>query len=334
MAAAKPLLQSLPEWAAEIPYQVKKMAVSDAFQAFSNGCKRAKKTGKPFKLSFRSRKDPQQSCFIPKSALSEKGVYNSKVSKLTGDESLRMSEQVPEGACDSRLTMRAGRWYLNVPYKSKTVKADNQGRAVAIDPGVRTFATLFSEDSATKVGEQAISRIYRLSKFLDRTYSDKSSAKSKEKRRLQKRIDRTKHKIWDLVDELHFKLIRHLLDNFDLIYLPDFKTSEMTNRSKRKIGSKTARQMLTLSHFKFKQRLKSSATSLGKTVLDVCEAYTSKTASWTGEMRQIGSAKYIKSSGVTLDRDVNGARGIYLRALVDTPRLSRQLAMFQQASAC
>lgn len=102
----------------------------------------------------------------------------------------------------------------------------------------------------------------------------------------------------------------------------------------RSIGSKTARQMLTLSHFKFKQRLKSSATSLGKTVLDVCEAYTSKTASWTGEMRQIGSAKYIKSSGVTLDRDVNGARGIYLRALVDTPRLSRQLAMFQQASAC
>jgi putative transposase len=47
-----------------VPYQVKKIAVKDAYQAFSNGCKKAKKTGEPFKLRFRSRRNPKQSCFI------------------------------------------------------------------------------------------------------------------------------------------------------------------------------------------------------------------------------------------------------------------------------
>ena len=69
-------------------------------------------------------------------------------------------------------------------------------------------------------------------------------------------------------------------------------------------------------------RLENAAKLVGKTVLRVNEAYTSKTASWTGEIVKIGSAKQITSQGITLDRDVNGARGIFLRALVDSPSLS------------
>lgn len=59
----------------------------------------------------------------------------------------------------------------------------------------------------------------------------------------------------------------------------------------------------------------------GKTLVRVCEAYTSKTASWTGELCNVGSSKTIRSEGVVVDRDINGARGIFLRALVDSPAL-------------
>ena len=49
------------------------------------------------------------------------------------------------------------------------------------------------------------------------------------------------------------------------------------------------------------------------------EAYTSKTVSWTGEVKQIGYAKCIPSGSgknkVVVDRDYNGARNIMLRAL-------------------
>jgi putative transposase len=96
----------------------------------------------------------------------------------------------------------------------------------------------------------------------------------------------------------------------------------MVSRSYRKIGSKSARQMLTLGHFRFKQFLRSKAFEYGKTVIDVCEAYTSKTVSWTGEMIQnLGGREVVRSSidGQEMDRDINGARGIFLRALGDSP---------------
>ena len=58
-------------------------------------------------------------------------------------------------------------------------------------------------------------------------------------------------------------------------------------------------------------------------MIDVSEAYTSKTISWTGEIiRTLGRKKIIKDNfGMTMDRDLNGARGIFLRALVDKPWL-------------
>ena len=59
----------------------------------------------------------------------------------------------------------------------------------------------------------------------------------------------------------------------------------------------------------------------------VNEAYTSKTCSWSGEIiAKLGGRKTITGSdGVSVDRDLNGARGIFLRALADTPALQVNL---------
>jgi predicted site-specific integrase-resolvase len=80
---------------------------------------------------------------------------------------------------------------------------------------------------------------------------------------------------------------------------------------------------LILSHYRFKQFLKHKAFETGKIVLDVNEAYTSKTISWTGEIvHNLGGRKTIKdSNGIVMDRDSNGGRGIFLRSLVDIPSL-------------
>lgn len=86
MGASKIILNSLPEWAKTIPYQIKKIAVEDAYKAFSNGCKKTKQTGKTFQLKYRTRKDIRQSCFIPSSALKADGelftIYHTIVGQL------------------------------------------------------------------------------------------------------------------------------------------------------------------------------------------------------------------------------------------------------------
>lgn len=329
MGAAKILLSELPEWAKKTPYQIKKIAVEDAYLAFSNGCKKVKKTGQPFQLKYRSRKDTKQSCYIPSSALKDTGIYPRIAGKLN------MSESIPDNHKDLRLIYENGRWFINVPYKTKIQPIENQNRVVALDPGIRTFLTGFSEDSVFKIGQQDFSRIVRLSRHCDKLISKMSKAKAKQKYRFKKALNRIKWKIWDLIDELHYKSINFLLNHYDKILLPTFETSEMVIKSKRKIQSKTARSMMTFAFYRFSQRLECKAKQLGKEIIRVNEAYTSKTASWTGEIKEkLGSAKFIKSNGLKMDRDINGARGIFLRALVDRPSLRNQCALLANSNVC
>ena len=101
----------------------------------------------------------------------------------------------------------------------------------------------------------------------------------------------------------------------------------MARRAGRRIRSKTARTMLSFRHYEFKKRLKWKAWQRGAVVLDVNEAYTSKTCSWDGSIKSnLGGASIIRDgNGFGMDRDVNGARGIFLRALGDSPFLRELL---------
>jgi putative transposase len=85
-----------------------------------------------------------------------------------------------------------------------------------------------------------------------------------------------------------------------VILLPTFEAKQMVLKANRKLRSKTVRAMLTWSHYRFKMRLKNKAFEFGKTVIDVCEAYTSKTVSWTGEIKNVGGSRVIRSGGITL----------------------------------
>ena len=66
--------------------------------------------------------------------------------------------------------------------------------------------------------------------------------------------------------------------------------------------------------------MKNKAVEFGKTLVDVCEAYTSKIHPETGEVKKVGSAKRIKLLNQQwINRNIVGARNILLRALVDQP---------------
>ena len=121
---------------------------------------------------------------------------------------------------------------------------------------------------------------------------------------------------------------RYLVDNFDVILLPALKTSDMVTRGQRRIRSKTVRNLLNYAHHRFRKFLQHKAAENGRTLLMVNEAYTSKTVSWTGEIiHNLGGRKTVRSSdGRRMDRDINGARGIFLRALGDTPFLRQHVA--------
>ncbi|MGK7924541.1 MAG: RNA-guided endonuclease InsQ/TnpB family protein [Spirulina sp.] len=319
------ILKSLPEWSKSIPYQIKSIAIRDACIAVREAKKKYKETGEIQKVKFRSRKKPVQSCYIPSSAVTEKGIYWTTLGELD------YTENLPKEHGDCRIVIHQGCYYLCLSIEEQQEKTElrlrsvteNQGRVVALDPGVRNFLTFLSENSYGWIGSDDIGRIQRLCYHLDDLISRSTKAKSKKKQRMRKAANRIRLKIRHLVDELHHQVARFLVDNFDVILLPTFEVSQMILKSSRKIRAKSVRQMLSWSHYRFECFLKHKAKEAGKLVLDVNEAYTSKTVSWTGEIiPNLGGRKVIKGSdGLKMDRDLNGARGIFLRALVDTPSL-------------
>ena len=94
-----------------------------------------------------------------------------------------------------------------------------------------------------------------------------------------------------------------------------------SGKKKRKLNSKTVRQMLHWAHYRFKQTLKFHGLKRGTTVIDVSEEYISKTCTKCGHVHQnLGGSKHFKCPhcGHSIPRDWNGALGIFLKALGDT----------------
>ena len=318
-----------PEWA-DVPYQLKRTSVRDACRAMSNVKKFNQQLAEDHRagrrldeefaeLSFRSRKNPRQSCYIPDDAVTEHGVYRTVLGPL------RMAEAIPAGQKECRLLKERGLYWLVVPYPAQSdIETPSGDGVVALDPGVRTFLTYFSETDCGKLGHHAFGRIQRLCHHLDDLISCTAKEPNRRKRRQMRRAQaRMRQRITNLVDELHWQLARWLTSNYRIILLPTFETHDMTHRAGRRIRSKTARMMLTFRHHEFKRRLRWKAWQRGALVIDVNEAYTSKTRSWDGSIKHnLGGAKVIRDdAGFGMDRDINGARGIFLRALGDSPFL-------------
>ena len=83
------------------------------------------------------------------------------------------------------------------------------------------------------------------------------------------------------------------------------------------LSKKTKGSMLTLSHFKFKARLKEKAHEYKNfRIRDVNESFTTRTCSCCGmKVNDVGSKKKFICSkcGTNHDRDVNAARNIFIK---------------------
>lgn len=306
-------------------------AVLAAQHTFKTVCSRNKKRkgekGGFSEIQFKSRKASRQSFSMDRLP---KGLC--PAIKVLGK--IHITEEVPDEAINRSFTVtrERGRWYICVQ-KHIPLGADIQGqvKCVAIDPGVRTFATCYSDSEVIIFGDGfAKEKLAPLMKRVDcliglRQKVLNNATKEEEAQwvkdrltHLNREIDRLRAKKDDLILDMHNRVAYHLVSLYDVIFLPTFETSKMATKkgSKRRIRANTCRQMLDLCHYQFKMRLKWYAKKYGKHVVDCNEAYTSKTRSWDGTIDdKLGSSKTIKGGGFIVDRDVNGARNIFMKCL-------------------
>lgn len=203
------------------------------------------------------------------------------------------------------------------------------GNVLAMDPGVRTFQTTYNckgEIQEICKGE-SVSKLFSMAINIDRmiTFRNKKKNRTETKREYQKkrkkmtfRIKQTRKRMKNLQDEMHKKTCDMLTKENDIIILPNFKVKEMSKKGQRRIRTKTVRRMQILAHAMFRERLKTKALERGCNLIIGSEHYTSKTCGKCGWIHwKLGGSKVFqcKMCHVTIDRDINAARNIMLRAM-------------------
>jgi putative transposase len=221
---------------------------------------------------------------------------------------------------------RLRRWSFCWVYgKERAASGENQAaftsNIAAIDPGVVNFITWYSPQlGAGHIGHRDINKIIRLCLRLDRLISATTSAPGRRKSSHRRAQARLRKRIRNLVDEIHRKTIRFLVETFDIIVIPKFGATQMSLRKPgRRLAKKTVRGMLGWAHGRFRVALINKAEEVGVTVVtDFSEAYTSRTCSSCGweHPRLGGRREFICGGcGLIIDRDINGAKGVLLRSV-------------------
>jgi len=195
---------------------------------------------------------------------------------------------------------------------------DSFHSVASLDPGIRTFQSIFDADgNAIEWGAGGSEQLMYHCRRADNLRSKIDKQKDKHKRWYLKRAYyRTLRKLKNKVNECQYKLALFLCENYRVVLIPKFEVSRMVKKSERKIGNKTVRPMYTWSHYKFRQRLLEKAKEHPWCrVIEVDEAFTSKTCDECGYIRENFKGKTFEcpSCGHKADRDIHAGKNILLR---------------------
>ena len=161
----KLLKDNYPEWIKEfnIPVHLIDQAFIEACDNYNKCMEKYKINKKPFKLKPKTKKNKYQTMNIESAMIStkENGIFvklkdqnnNCVFKKIKSSLSFKKILNF----CDSSITynQRLNEYYLNATYNDKSEKDIsilNNKKVCSIDPGLKTFATIYDDSTVHKIG--------------------------------------------------------------------------------------------------------------------------------------------------------------------------------------
>ena len=334
----KLLKKDLPEWLSkgdlkQYPSHLIDQAFSEACNRFTTCLSNYRKTKKPFKFSYKTKKDIFQTINLEKCMISEKtnGIFvNWKIKNKFVFKKLNTSERFMKTFKGCSITYHTvlNTFHLNMNYVTQT-KHPIGNQIGSIDQGVKNPYVIYSPSDVTIIGNNIRDTIYKKCKEIDiinsrinNLYYYVKNKETKEvkfylinakrKRSLRKALHRRIKHIKNIRNELHNKTIKYICDKYKTIILPPFEIQNMVG----KLNSRVSRSLYTLSFYKFKEKLKTKCKEYNIKVYSLNEPYTSKTCGRCGNINNsLGNADIYNclKCKLVIGRDINGARNILLR---------------------
>lgn len=210
-------------------------------------------------------------------------------------------------------------------------------RLLSGDIGVNPFLQWYQPDGShgrclDGINEELVARCHRLDALQSRidkrktaktpaSYLRRGRKRRQTTRRLRKKLARDRVRLHNWVEGAHYDTANFLLERADVLVVPKLASKRMSEKATRNIRSGTVRTMMTLSTGLFCERLVSRAAAYpGRYVFTgTGEPGTSKTngcCGWFNWWLKVGQETCAcPRCNVSIDRQVNGARGNLLAAI-------------------
>lgn len=207
--------------------------------------------------------------------------------------------------------------YDIIPYKTcmKVENKKEKQKVIALDPGVRTFMTGISESGTLQISNNLQDEIGSYLKRKDKILGNENIPDNiKKKNELM--INR---KIKNKINDLHWKGINYLVNNYDTILIGNMSSKSVSSKRKS-LNKMSKRVLLSSSLFNFRLRLKYKCDVKKVNYKIVNEWKTSLTCSCCANIKtsqELGSNKIYNCSNCksVMDRDINASRNILIKSL-------------------
>ena len=276
-----------------------------------------KKNGniKSFRLRYIKQSKKSKIFKIEKTAL--KIDNENLIIKSIGSIKINNINDIDEIPSDCTIISKNNRYYINIPILKKCNKTKNEIineilRVIALDPGLRTFLTGYNNKETIEIATNLKEKIEQILNDIDKLESKYIHGQIKNRKGIEKRY----RKIKNLIDELHWKTIKYLIENYDVIMLGNMSTKNIASKENN-LNEMNKRVAMNMRLYVFTKRLIYKCNLSKKQLIRVNESYTSKTCSSCGNVNEgKNKTKIFKCQNerckLKIDRDNNGAKNIYI----------------------
>jgi putative transposase len=331
---------NVKDWECKTPKEVRAGAINDICKAYETGFANLKAGNiNHFRLGFRKHYNTTKSVLIPKSFVSVRNgciriapdSFKDKCDFRIGGRTLKKHKLLSVNH-DCRIIKKNGDYWIVIPVAKDVNKRKDPVNYCGIDPGSRTFMTSFGNKGCKEYKHDQIvmdrlNKKIRMLKSL-RTRPRKQEERNRYRKRVISKVEEHKS---NLVDELHWKTISHLLKNNDFVFYGNIKSHGIV---KNGVNKQLNRNLINLSQrldylltvnlsndlklYKFKERMLYKAKVLGKQVFVINESYTTQTCSCCGNIYKPGISDIYNCSICSrlMGRDMNASKNILMKGIV------------------
>lgn len=225
--------------------------------------------------------------------------YNNEKYKLTGNETVSIL------FCSD-----INKYYILVAEKIE-LKETKSKKYIAIDQGIKPFVACRTNNELVNIGTNIAGLMGNHIRKID-SINNSNIMNKKQKRKKERKIYL---KIKNQIDEVHWKTIKYIIDNYKNVIIGNLSMKETSKKDKSKLSSELKRIGLMMRFSEFRRRLRYKCLINGIKIEIIDESYTSKVCSTCGNCKHEleGEKDYkCKICNVIRDRDYNSATNIIL----------------------